>query len=62
MTEYRYELIQDGMRVAAVSAPTRVRAVSEIMHYALIYSQDGPVKVREIKPRKKRTHIKEVNK
>lgn len=39
--QVRYRLIQDGQVVAWVEAEP-VRALKEIRHYALIYSQDGP--------------------
>jgi hypothetical protein len=42
-----FELWQDDMRVAGVSGP-RVMAWRDILHYTLIYGQDGPVRVCEI--------------
>jgi len=51
MTQYRFQLWQDGMLVAAVDCADRKSAMKEIMHYAAIYEQDGPVKIREVKPR-----------
>jgi hypothetical protein len=38
----RYRLIQDGMPVAWSEGPL---AINEINHYALVYGQDGPVKI-----------------
>lgn len=45
---------QDGVRVAAVYAGTREQAEKEVAHYAMMYSQNGPVKVVIRKPRTKR--------
>lgn len=42
-----FELWQDGMMVANASGP-RDRAKSEIEHYAFVYSQDGPVEIKEV--------------
>ena len=40
-----YDLEQGGIIVASVDAPTEEQALKEISHYALIYSQDGAVKI-----------------
>lgn len=45
MKTYKYSLIQDGIVVASVGAPSEEQAKKEIDHYALMYSQDGPVKI-----------------
>lgn len=45
-SRFRYELWQNGMRVAAVDAPDDESALREIGHYAMMYSQDDPVPVR----------------
>ncbi len=42
MSEYR--LIQGGQPVAFAGGPND-DARREIMHYALVYSQDGPVRI-----------------
>lgn len=44
--EISYDLIQNGVVVASVSGtdPDRVRA--EIMHYAMMYSEDGPCTIK----------------
>ena len=42
---YTYALYQFGEKVAEVDASTDEDAQREINHYALIYSQDGPVEV-----------------
>ncbi len=47
--KYQYDLIQNGMVVASVIAPTRKAALKDISHYALIYGQDGPVEIKEKK-------------
>lgn len=44
---YRYVLIQDGMVVASVESASKEQAEREINHYALMYSQDGPVEIKE---------------
>lgn len=44
---YDFELWQDGMMVARTSAIRREDALREIQHYAAVYSQDGPVEIRE---------------
>ena len=41
----RYELWQDGMRVVVVEATNNKEAKREIAHYAMMYGQDGPVKI-----------------
>lgn len=46
---YVYKLIQDGMTVALVESVSKEQAEAEIQHYALIYSQDGPVKIERKK-------------
>jgi hypothetical protein len=52
---YRAELWQDGMCVAAVDCPTEEAMRQEILHYALVYSQDGSVEIR-IKEDKNEIH------
>jgi hypothetical protein len=42
-----FEVRQEGMLVAMSSGP-RDRALADIMHYASVYAQDGPVEVVEI--------------
>lgn len=46
MKNYSFELEQDGMVVASGSGPDEKRVHVEGMHYAAIYSQDGPCKLR----------------
>jgi hypothetical protein len=46
MTSYVAELWQGGVLVASVDAPTKNVAEREINHYALMYSQDGPVIIK----------------
>lgn len=43
MIRERYRLIQDGIPVAWADGPT---ALDEIIHYARVYGQDGPVFVQ----------------
>lgn len=43
---FRYSLWQDGIEVAAVDCPTIEAAQREIMHYAMMYSQDGECEIR----------------
>ncbi len=42
MERERYRLIQGGIPVAWSEGPG---AVAEIRHYAMVYGQDGPVKI-----------------
>jgi hypothetical protein len=45
---YTAELWQDEMCVASVDCPTEEDMRREIAHYALVYSQDGPVRIVEL--------------
>lgn len=45
---HEFEVWQDGIMVASAVCDDRGRALAEIMHYAMIYSQDGPVEIRGI--------------
>lgn len=45
--EATFELLQDDMVVASACGP-RNHARSQIEHYAFVYSQDGPVEIREV--------------
>lgn len=47
MAEHHFEVWQEGQRVAMTSGPDRHVAMREAIHYALIYGQDGPVRVFE---------------
>jgi len=40
----RYRLLQGGIPVAWTDGPT---SLSEIRHYALVYSRDGPVQIEK---------------
>jgi hypothetical protein len=51
MAEWRARLWQDGMVVAAVSGPDGQRVEREILHYAVQYEKDGPVRVKIIPPK-----------
>ena len=46
MKQYNYNLIQNGMIVASVSSASFKDAEREIQHYALLYAEDGPVRIR----------------
>ena len=50
MGEKRYWAIlyQDGIDVASVTGPSKESVDREINHYAMVYSQDGPVKKRAV--------------
>lgn len=48
MNEYEFELFQDGLRVAGSWGADRARVLADIQHYAMLYSQDGPVTIYEI--------------
>lgn len=43
---WEFELEQGGMVVVSGEAPTRALADREAGHYAVMYSSEGPVKVR----------------
>ena len=45
MSRWEFAVEQDGMVVASGEAPTEAGAKREAAHYAMMYSQDGPVKV-----------------
>jgi hypothetical protein len=54
MVTYSYHLYEKGkseygtwFKVASVYAPTEEEARREIEHYAMMYGQDGPVKIRK---------------
>lgn len=51
--QYGYKLIQGGIVVAQVEASTDEEANREINHYAMMYAQDGPVKIVKIKKKGK---------
>lgn len=53
MSEFRLKV--DGMVVAGAAGPT---AEAQIMHYALVYSQDGPVTVQELSNGRWRNFLK----
>lgn len=44
--DFEFELWQDGIMVASVSAPNYDDAKREILHYSVMYGQDGPVEIR----------------
>lgn len=43
VTEYRGEVWQDGMRVAAAYGQSLKRIKAETLHYGIEYAQDGDV-------------------
>lgn len=45
---FKFALIQDGQVVASSESSNREAAVKEIAHYAFMYSEDGPVRIKEI--------------
>lgn len=45
--DFRFELWQEGIMVAAVNSPNYHRGLREIAHYANVYAQDGPVQIKE---------------
>lgn len=47
---FEFELLQNGLVVAETGSSNRENAFRDIMHYAAVYSQDGPVIVHEITP------------
>lgn len=46
--EYEFEVWQDDMPVATANSADRETALREARLYALVYGQDGPVKVAEV--------------
>jgi hypothetical protein len=47
---HSFRLKQDGVVVAEVSGADRQACFREIMHYALVYGQDGPCTVEGVSP------------
>jgi hypothetical protein len=45
MSRWKFSVEQDGMEVASGEAPTEAESKREAGHYAMMYAQDGPVKV-----------------
>jgi len=50
-----FGVYQDGTKVAGGSGPYE-RCKAEAAHYAMMYAQDGPVKVRVWRERKRKAH------
>lgn len=46
--EHNFRLRQEGIVVAEVWGADRTRCLREIMHYAMIYGQDGPCTVEGV--------------
>ena len=46
--DVEFEVWQDGMPVAWVSAADRCAAANEAGHYCMVYGQDGPVTIYEV--------------
>ncbi len=44
--EYEFELYQDGIMVAGGSGTVLADVRREALHYASVYAQDGPVKLK----------------
>jgi hypothetical protein len=42
----KFSVMQDGLKVASGECPDRETAEREANHYAMMYGQDGPVKVK----------------
>lgn len=49
MDDFNFEVWQDGLPVAEVNGNDRADALREILHYAAMYGQDGPVEIYEVK-------------
>ena len=43
---FRAEVWQDGMMMAAVEGRNRKHVERDILHYAMVYGQDGPVQIK----------------
>jgi hypothetical protein len=41
--DHRYEVWQEGLRVAVVIGSDQMAAFRDAMHYAMMYAQDGPM-------------------
>jgi hypothetical protein len=52
---FTFEIWQDGISVASVSAANRDIAMGEAMHYLKVYRRDGAVELRENVGRKRIT-------
>lgn len=52
MKNYEYELLQDGIVVASAYSSMKGKALSAILHYAVVYLEDGAVTIRLKKQRK----------
>lgn len=51
--DFTIEIWQGGSMVASATAPDLKLARREASHYAMMYSQDGPVEIRERPPKAK---------
>lgn len=58
MERYIAKIEQEGQIVAEVDAPTKEQAEREIQHYALMYSQDGEVKIIRKYPKKLKQEVR----
>ena len=45
MSDFEFQVWQDGIMVAGGNGPSRQEVVREAKHYVSQYAQDGPVKV-----------------
>ena len=57
MPNWTFTVHQDGMLVSSGSAPDEGQCRREAAHYAWVYEQDGPVKVRVRKPNTRKPSI-----
>lgn len=55
MRTHKYQLIQNGVVMASVYSESKEQAEKEINHYALVYSQDGPVEIKDCLKKKKKS-------
>jgi len=51
IVEYEFEVWQGDGPIAFTTSADRAKALREAKHYALVYSQDGPVKIAEVSRR-----------
>lgn len=52
MNHARFDLVQDDMTVVSTEGP-REQAWASMLHYAMVYGQDGPVEVYEVRKGKR---------
>ena len=49
MNDFEFEIWQDDIPIATTAADNRDDALREASHYMMMYGQDGPVELYEVK-------------